>query len=192
MSQVETTMPSNLKKLIRARRTKTGERYSTALRHVRQAETRGAEPRDEASDETATDAISPPLQPGDYTGTPRLPAAPMYIYFNEDGDVLPSGFAPRLVPEQVFIQGDYEPDNLHKAWVPDTSFEDPSVPAPMLRVLSLGEYIDARAKQLGWELSAIEPGPIQDFHFLGESFSARMYVTLVWSTRARSAPKING
>ena len=38
-----TTMPSNLKKLIEARRAKTGETYQTALRHVR-AQSDGAGP----------------------------------------------------------------------------------------------------------------------------------------------------
>jgi hypothetical protein len=167
---LETTqMPSNRKKRVRARMAKTGERYETALRHLR---------AEEAQDHAAKAPTFVPPKPGEYTGTPCLPPVAPTMYVQGDY-VLPDDLS-RPVVEMVNIQGDYDTNDLHRAWVPSTAFDDPAVPPGTKRVLSLGEYLDARAKQSGWRLERITPGPRQTFEILGTVMNVMLYVIVTW------------
>ncbi len=165
-------MPTNLKKRIHARMAKTGESYETALRHIRAEETRSSTP-----DTTAPPSFTP-MQPGQYTGTPRLPSATPNLYI-KDGRVLPDDLS-RPVVEMVNIQGDYDANDLHRVLVPETAFDDPALPPGVQRVLSLGEYLDARANQTGWTLLEVTPAPAQSFELFGVQMSATLFVTLTW------------
>lgn len=165
-------MPSNLKKRVHERMAKTGESYETALRHVRNEETRDSAP------DPAKPPTFAPLKPGQYTGTPKLPPAAPNLYL-ADGRVLPDDPS-RPVIEWLDIQGDYDANDLHRTLVPSTAFDDPTLPEGVKRVLSLGEYLDARAKQTGWTLLEVTPGPVQTFELFGVQMSAMLHVTLRW------------
>lgn len=152
-------MPSNKKKRIRARIAKTGEKWSTAARNTR----RGAR-----------------IKHGRYAGKPKLPEGPTSFCLDAQGRVLPDdGTRPQI--EFVNIQGDFDPRDLKKAWVPSTAFDDPSMPrdpswpTDVKRVLTLAEYIDARTKQTGWQLERIAPSPVL---FMGKVLA----VLLQWDT----------
>lgn len=83
----------------------------------------------------------------------------------------------------VCIQGEFDATDFDKAWVPDTAFEDPTVPQRMrgpdgklpLRVLSLKEYIAAREQQTGWRLARVDPQPCTLFGKV-----VVLNVTLTW------------
>lgn len=154
-------MPSNRKKRIRARMAKTGERWSTAAQNTQ----RGAGAR---------------IKHGRYSGVPKLPEGPTSAWLDAQGRVLPDdGTRPQV--EFVNIQGDFDPRDLKKAWVPSTAFDDPTMPRDpswppdVKRVLTLAEYIDARTRQTGWQLERVQPGPVV---FMGKVLS----VLLQWST----------
>jgi hypothetical protein len=140
-------MPSNKKRRIRERMQKTGETYTTALQHT---------------------SGMPRIKPGEYSGVPVLPPGRTSVFISEDGHFEPDdGAQPQF--EWVDIQGEFDAKNLHRARVPATAFHDPllakhpSMPPDVQRVLTLGEYIDARSKQMGWKLSHLEPGSLKLF-----------------------------
>lgn len=146
---LETTinMPSKKKKRVRERMKKTGESYSTALRNISRVAR---------------------IKHGRYSGNPRLPQGPTTEHFDAEGRHLPDVRFPQV--ELVNIQGDFDLHDLKKAWVPETAFDDPNmpqnpawqkdVPRDVKRVLTLAEYIDARARQTGWTLERVEGGPL--------------------------------
>lgn len=160
-------MPSNLKKRVHARMAKTGESYETALRHVRQEEARDELP---PQAEPAKTTFVPPM-PGDYTGTPNLPPVSPSLYV-QDGRVLPDDPS-RPVVEMIDVFGDLDLNDLHRSHVMSTAFDDPAMPPGVKRVLTVGEYLDARAKQTGWRLESIAPGSMK---FMGKTLNA----VLVW------------
>jgi hypothetical protein len=154
--RLETTMPSRKKKRVHERMQKTGESYATALQNLRN--TRRAKHRHLP-----------------------LPPEPKSFYFDARGRFVPDdGSQPRH--EVLEIQGDFDPEDLHKAWLPGTAFDDPemrrerSLPPDVKRVLTLGEYVEARKEQTGWRLFSLNPhGPL----FMGKVMS----VVLVWDPR---------
>ncbi len=170
-------MPSNKKKHVRARMAKTGESYAAALRNLR-----GPAGKDQPRAPEDATAGTLPLKSGVYSGTPKLPPAERRtLLLDNQGNVLrPGPDHPEV--EMVHIQGDFDPDDLDKAWVPETAFDDPTMPrhpsvpegVAVKRVLTLKEYIDARKKQTGWTLFHIEPGAVK---FLGKTLN----VVLSWT-----------
>lgn len=171
-------MPSNKKRRVRARMAKTGERYAAALRQVRGSQ---REPPPQRGDKPE-DPFVPPT-PGVYRGEPKLPPATPNLYVSKEGYILPDDPS-RPVVEFVDIQGEYHADDLHKVLVPSTAFEDALLPKGVLRVLSLGEYIDARARQTGWTLTQVTPGPVQAFELMGISMSMMLHIQLTWTRQS--------
>lgn len=57
----------------------------------------------------------------------------------------------------------FDGKDLDNAWVPETAFDDPSMPKrpewppETKRVLSLAEYIKLRERQTGWKLYHLKP-----------------------------------
>lgn len=151
-------MPSNRKKRIRDRMRKTGESYAAA----RQALSRRNR-----------------IRHGVYAGQPKLPSRPLTEYYDAEGRLLPGVHFPQL--ELVNIQGDFDPRDLKKCWVPESMFEDPEMlhnvgwPKDVKRVLSLAEYIDARVAQTGWVLQRIDPRAVD---LMGQIVT--LGVTLQW------------
>lgn len=114
---------------------KTGESYAVARRHL------SRECR---------------IKHGRYSGKPKLPEGPTTEHYDAVGRRIPGLSFPQI--ELVNLQGDFDPRDLTKCWVPDTAFHDPDMlhnvgwPKDVKRVLSLVEYLDARTKQTGWVL----------------------------------------
>lgn len=158
-------MPGKKKKLIRERMKKTGETHASALRSLREAI------------------------------RPTLPTGPTSVCFTHEGYALPDdGSRPEW--ERVFIQDGFDPLDPEKAWVPASAYydptmrRDPSWPPDVMRVLSLGEYIRAREKQLGRRLDSMQPGaPVSLDDILGFPASPTdrrgciLHVDLVWAPR---------
>lgn len=133
-------MPSGRKKRIKERMQKTGESYATAAMH-----------------ETRYGGVH-----GRYGGTPEL--GPTAEWYDEKGEPRPdSESRPQI--EMVNIQGKFDSEDLKKAWVPESAFDDPTMkkdprwPEGVKRVLTLDECIDERRKQTGWRLERLQPGP---------------------------------
>lgn len=155
-------MPSNKKKRVHERMQKTGENYASALRSLRRALR---------------------ITHGQYSGTPKLPQGRRTHYADDHGNWISNEGRPEI--DVVHIQGPFDANNLKTAFVPETAFDDPSMPRDpswprdVKRVLSLAEYVDARIKQTGWRLESIQPGPT----FMGQVLN----VYVVWNTAPRGA-----
>ncbi len=149
-------MPSRRKKRIRGRMRKNGESYTTARRNL---------------------SHKARIQHGRYSGKPKLPEGPTTEYFDKKGHLVPGLSFPQV--ELVNIQGDFDPNDLKKSWVPETAFDDPDMlrnvgwPKEVKRVLTLAEYIEARGKQTGWVLERVEANPVK---FMGKT----LMVLLQW------------
>ena len=82
-------------------------------------------------------------------------------WYNAEGRLVEDdGSLPQL--EAVNVQ-DFDGKNFDRAWVPETAFDDPSMPTRpewppgTKRVLSLAEYIKLRERQTGWRLFDLKP-----------------------------------
>lgn len=143
-------MPSNKKRRIRERRTKTGESYTVAKRQL----------------DAATSPTLPPVRSE---------------FYDADGRRVPDQ---RGLPKvEVVDLMDFDGANLDTAWVPETAFDDPSMPrkpgwsAQTKRVLTLAEYIKLRERQTGWKLYSLTPHA----PFMGIFLTA----ILSWDTRTK-------
>lgn len=191
-------MPSNKKRRVRARREKTGESYAAALRNVR----RQSNGEREVKSEEPSKPWTPPAEWPPYTGTPNLPPTTRrtFMMVSDDGRIFQGESHSEVEFEHVDIQGEFDPTDLNKAWVPSTAFYDPAMPRDpswpdadkVKRVLSLKEYIEARTKQTGWHLDRIDPGeplPTDLFPLLFTEPLPQLVlnVILVWRTTLESA-----
>jgi hypothetical protein len=114
-------------------------------------------------------AITPTLSP---TGTQWFDAEGRAI---EDDGSLPQA--------EVVNVMDFDGKDLDKAWVPETAFDDPSMPKrPGMppgtkRVLSLTEYIKVREKQTGWRLFSLKPH--------GQFMGSYLMAIISWDVRTK-------
>jgi hypothetical protein len=151
-------MPSNRKKRIRERMAKTGEPHAAARLALSRKQR---------------------ITHGKYAGRPNLPEGPSTEYFDAEGRHLPGVRFPQF--ELVSIQGDFDPIDLKKCWVPESMFDDPEMlhnvgwPRDVKRALTLAEYIDARVEQTGWVLQRIDPNTTE---FMGRILT--LMVKLQW------------
>lgn len=78
---------------------------------------------------------------------------------------------------------DFDGKNLATAWVPETAFDDPSMPKhPQLppgtkRTLSLAEYIKQRERETGWRLESVTPH--------AKLMGTYLMAILSWDTRTK-------
>lgn len=78
---------------------------------------------------------------------------------------------------------DFDGKDLNTAWVPETAFDDPSMPKrpgmppETKRVLSLAEYIKVRERQTGWKLFNLKPH--------GDFMGLFLMAIISWDTRTK-------
>jgi hypothetical protein len=95
--------------------------------------------------------------------------------FTENDGSLPQG-------ELVNVM-DFDGKDLTKACVPETAFDDPSMPKRSdmppgtKRVLSLAEYIKLRERQTGWKLFHLKPH--------GEFMGVYLMAIISWDARTK-------
>lgn len=115
-------------------------------------------------------AVTPPLPP---VGT---------IWTDELGRAIPRGDASLPQVEVVNVQ-DFDGQDLTRAWVPETAFDDPSMPKRpdfppgTMRAASLAEYIKVRERVTGWKLVSVKPHAA----FMGQFLMA----IITWDPRTK-------
>jgi hypothetical protein len=108
------------------------------------------------------------------------PLLPLAMIIDAEGREVPNDS-----PAQVEVVNvmDFDGKDLDKAWVPETAFDDPSMPrrpdwpTGTKRVLSLAEYIKARKRQTGWALFSLQPH--------GEFMGMFMMALISWDARTK-------
>lgn len=112
--------------------------------------------------------------------TPTVSPMPA-IWLNEEGrPVQHRRGSPQS--EAVTVM-DFDGENLAKAWVPETAFDDPSMPKRAdqppgtKRVLSLADYIKLRERQTGWKLDRVTPH--------GRMMGSFLVAIISWDTRTK-------
>ena len=112
--------------------------------------------------------------------TPVLPQVST-AWFDADGRFIRNDGS--LPQAEVVNVMDFDGKNLSAAWVPETAFDDPSmpkrpeIPPGTKRVLSLAEYIKVRERETGWKLFHLEPH--------GEFMGKFMMAILSWDVRTK-------
>lgn len=116
---------------------------------------------------------------------PGMPVESYSLFFDIDGTLedwqrpgsaafLRTREEEQVRPEFEFVDvQDFDATDFDKTWVPSSAFHDPTMkrdpawpePEKVRRVLTLNEYIEARAKKTGWKLREVQPG--QPVNFAG-------------------------
>ena len=112
--------------------------------------------------------------------TPTLPPVGMAWFDAEGRAIKNDGSLPQTEIVNVM---DFDGKDLAKAWVPETAFDDPSMPRRpgtppgTKRVISLAEYIKVRERQTGWKLFHLKPH--------GEFMGMFLMAIISWDVRTR-------